>query len=276
MRRALPLVLAALVCLAGCGGFTGSDPATDAANPTPAAVPTDGPADDLPGLSASGITNATALAAVNADALANTSFTLRGNTTVVAANGTELVDGSGVTRVSANHSRSTARASGGGLYTRPVDHPVTRTERWYNGTATLVRAVGPNETTYLVPPFAGRPERIPGAMESYYRPERATSATVSASEGTVTLRIDVRPPASANATFVDVPVSVTEQTVTVRMTDEGRVRGYRIDYVGHLATDPDVRVEATSRTRFTDVGETTVERPEWVSTARNGTVVTPG
>src|SRR6056297_2138561 len=115
--RHLAALTALLVVLAGCSGAPGGDAAapesttvdattvadgtttTDAATETTTAESTTSePADETetasatdpdrpPGLSASGVANAEALAAAHADALANESYPYRREATVVAANG---------------------------------------------------------------------------------------------------------------------------------------------------------------------------------------------
>jgi hypothetical protein len=59
--------------------------------------------------------------------------------------------------------------------------------------------------------------------------------------------------------------------VSVRMTEMGRVERFRIKYAGRLASEPNATVEYVSISRYTAVGETTVERPDWLPAARNAT-----
>lgn len=272
MRRSVPVVgLVFIILLAGCGGGFGFDTGTDTLSTvTPAPVPTDYPLSDSPtGLSEDGITDSFALADAHAEALANTSFTLRRNHTLIASNGTRLVDTSSVQRVGADRNRSTFERTFDDAYGRSFRGPAKHLSSWYNGTYWFYRIQRPNETEYRALPHTGGVVEPTGRQQllSYY--VQAESTTVSTANGRIRLRANLEP---GNKTSPSMPaVNVTEQTVVLTLTETGRVERYRVEYSGRLVSDPDTTVEGVQTVRFTGLGETTLERPDWIATARNAT-----
>jgi hypothetical protein len=268
MRHALPVTgcVVALVVLAGCGGILGSETTTPVTS-TPAPVPTDGPLADPPtGLNESGITDPLELASTHQRALDNTSYTYQRTSTLTAVNGTELVNASVVARFPANESRSLT------VQTYATPQPVFGGEveqvtQWYNGSATLLRITAPNETRYTVfDESTVASLRLSDVLEGYYVNPDSVAVTSNASSIEIRLTStsgDEMPPRT--------PVNVTNRTVTVTMTESGLVEQYRVEYTGTLVNDPETTVEGVQAVRVTAVGETTVERPDWVSSARNTT-----
>lgn len=268
MRLALPLTLVALVFLAGCGGVIGSDVHTSVSS-TPAPVPTDAPVADLPGLSETGISDPEALAATNAARLNGTSFTVIENTTATAANSTELYHRNRTTRISTNHSRSWSTVNGSVLSTRLGNHSTTHIEQWFDGTRYVVQAEGATGTEYFTSQ-QGHPNQIPGQLKFYYGYPAVDSVTVSTAADAIVLRIDASP--TYRFSFGETSMNVTDQTVTVRLTEKGRVERFRIENTGRLISDPNMTVEYVSVTQYTAIGETTIERPDWLSAAHNATI----
>ncbi|WP_049899832.1 DUF7537 family lipoprotein [Halococcus agarilyticus] len=270
MRRLAAVVgLVSLVLLAGCSG-TGFDTGTETpATVTPAPVPTDDPLSDPPdGLSEDGITDSFALADAHADALANTSFTVRRNHTLVASNGTRLVDTSSVQRIRADHSRWMVERSYNGTYAQFARRPVTDVDSWFNGSHGLYRLQGQNGTEYFVFPITGASGPV-GRQQliSYYTLTESTA--VSTANGRIRLEMNVRP--ETNRPISPLRVNVTERTVALTLTETGRVERYRVEYTGRLRSDPNTTVEGVRVVRFRGLDETTVERPDWIATARNAT-----
>lgn len=115
MRRALPLAVVALVCLAGCGGLVGGG-SSPTSNSTPANVPTDSPLTNPPdGLTADGVVDGSDLAAVHSDALDDRSYSVRRTDRLVAANGTTLSTTNNTQRVSDSHERAISTQQQTGL-----------------------------------------------------------------------------------------------------------------------------------------------------------------
>lgn len=271
-RLAPEVVLVVLAVLAGCSG--GVVPEVDTTSRTETTVrPSGGIANLPPGLSEESITDSDALADAHAEALANTSFTVRSRHTITTADGSRIFDRTSVRRVAADHSRWSTVTTFERPYPTVLVMPVKRMDFWYNGTHVLNRRRGPNGTEYAIFPTVRAP--YPTGRQtllSYYL--RETSTTVSTDNGSITLHLTVRP---ENRLSASTPrVNVTEQTVTVTLTESGRVERYRTEYAGRLANDSDTSVEGERVVRFTALGETTVERPEWVASARNASSLRSG
>ena len=271
MRRSVAVVgLVSFVLLAGCAGGFGFDTNTDAAPTlTPAPVPTDDLLSDLPpGLSEDGITDSFALADTHAEALTNTSFTVRRNRTLVAANGTRLVDRSSVQRVDDTQRRSTVERTFDGTVVQFFRGPVERVESWFNGTLWIQRRQRTNETKYrMLPPLGAADLTARQQLVSYYVEGESTAVTTT--NGRIRLRANLRPRIANSPTTP--AVNVTERTVVLTLTETGRVERYRAEYTGRLVNDLDTTVEGTRIVRFTGLGETNVERPDWIAAARNAT-----
>jgi hypothetical protein len=267
MHRVVPLVgLVMLVLLGGCGEVfdaTSEEPA----GVTPASVPTDGPLSDIPGLSATGITDPSTLTHAHAAALSNTSFTVRSTQTLTAANGTRLIDKTSVQRVRSDHrhwrTETTYNGMEAGFFQTPIEH----TNSWFNGSHVFFQLQGPNGTEYRVFPGGINPTDRQ-RLFSYYLQAEAT--TVSLVNGTIRLHATI---VSEHEQSAWQPrVNITERTITVTMTETGRVTQYRVEYTGRLAKAPATVVKGRRTVQFTALGETTVERPEWIATARNASV----
>jgi len=194
MRRALPLAVVALVCLAGCGGLVGGG-SSPTSNSTPANVPTDSPLTNPPdGLTADGVVDGSDLAAVHSDALDDRSYSVRRTDRLVAANGTTLSTTNNTQRVSDSHERaiSTQQQTGlavtSGGYARFFDRSVTQVGSWYDGERYIVRVKGPNGTASAPLMPTGTPGQQPSrTFRRYYLD--AKSETVSSENGTITVRL---------------------------------------------------------------------------------------
>ncbi|MFD1515433.1 DUF7537 family lipoprotein [Halomarina rubra] len=267
MRQPSTVVaLAALVFLAGCGGMLGSDTRTADA-PNPGAVPTDDPMADPPdGLSEAGITDEHDLYAANTRGLANRSYTLRSNQTVTAANGTVLTEYRSTSRTTTNHSLGfqTVRFEAN-------EAPFSALDRWQNTTHVTQRVVGPDGQEYSVYEcspsqqcgFVGSPN-FQRLLALY---QRAESSSVTSSGGDIELRFSAPRNQSVGYSGAGA-VDVTSQTVTVTLTESGRLDEYRVEFSGRLVGSG-TTVDGVAVVQVADVGATDVERPDWVSTARN-------
>ena len=272
MRQLISIVgLVFLVLLAGCGGGFGFDTGTETSSTvTPAPVPTDDPLSSPPtGLSEDGITDSSALADAHAEALANTSFTIKRNHTLITPNGTRLVDTTSVRRIGANHSHWTIERAFNGTNARSFERIVEHLGIWFNGTHGFYQFQGPNETAYRVLLGIGGVEDPTSRplLLSYY--VQAESTTVSTENGRIQLRANLEPE-NKRSPFMPT-VNVTEQTVVLTLTETGRVERYRVEYIGRLVNGSDMVVEGVRVGRFTRLGETQLERSDWIPTARNAT-----
>lgn len=275
MRRLVSVVgIVSLVLLAGCGGGFGFDTGTDISKTvTPVRVPTDDPLSNLPtGLSEEGVTNSSALADAHTEAFVNTSFTLQSNRTLVASNGTRLIDTSSVWRVGANHNCWTTERAFNGTYAwiarAPVENVnINSVSTWHNRKHEFYQLQRPNGTEYRI--YATDSGVDPTGRQqllSYYR--HAESTTVSTANGRIRLSMSIGPEIRMGSQLA---VNVTERTVILTLTETGRVERYRYEYIGRLSNDPNTAVKGVRVARFTGVGETSPERPDWVTTARNTT-----
>ncbi|MWG35287.1 DUF7537 family lipoprotein [Halomarina oriensis] len=266
MRNALPFVVVGIVCLAGCGGMLGPNDATTTPT-TPAQIPTDSPLNTLPnGLSEERV-DPLVITATHTEALENTSFTVVYGQSLTAENGTALVNATATTRVSANHSvaYSTSRYDAGTSVW--FESSVRDVERWFTGSDYFFRGEGPDGPVYVSPPAAGTPEGIPSStLQQYYTETELTN--LSTDDGMLVLRLHGL---SGQQYAGSVPITVTEGTVTVTMSADGRVEGYRVEYTGHLSNSPEQSVEGTRTAQFGAFGTTTVEPPEWLGDAREAT-----
>jgi hypothetical protein len=279
MRRAL-LVAGCIVltALAGCGGVFGTatdgadtatptdtvdDPVTTSVTPTPENPLAAPPA----GLSPDNITSATQLAAQHREALDDRNVTVRIRHRLTAENGTLLVDETEVRRVSADRDWLATRTFDG-TYARYFGNPAERAETYYNGSTVFARIRANGETSYFVDDGVSRtgPVDYPQLLRSY---TRAQDVNVSAVDGSIQLRFTA--PFETRLTAVSPVVNGTEASMTVHLTRSGRVTSYRTEYTGRLVNSPETTVRTNRTVRFEAIGETSVERPEWVSTARNAT-----
>ncbi|MWG36845.1 hypothetical protein [Halomarina oriensis] len=187
----------------------------------------------------------------------------------MAENGTSLLDRTGRQRVAANHSvwRGTTEY---GVPQRPFDGPTTAVDAWSNGTATYYRIGGPTDPQYEAYLWAGSDRTGQQLLLLFYR--NVTDVTVGTDDGSVHLS------ANLSGTFEagQYPgVNITDGTVTARLSESGRVERYSVDYTGRLVQSPEITVEGHYSREFSAVGETTVDPPAWVPTARNESTPAP-
>lgn len=256
MTRAVAVVVTLALVLAGCSGFVQQD---STGTVTPAAVPTDG-AGYPPGVSEDAVVPS-ALASAHARTLATSNYTLVTRQRVTDRNGTVLRE--------SNHSRNVAangtvyaghlRQSGTELntYTSRIDY-------WTNGSIVAARyderVNRPSRVRWTVRddgPVSDLPERrtILGVGES------VDLSVADRTDGGVVL-VGTRfrnPDRLATPLFVGDPGNVS---VRLRVSQDGIVEALRLSY--HAERNGQ-RVRVLRDLRVTDVGSTTVVRPEWVT-----------
>lgn len=264
--RVLALALCVVLLLAGCGGV-GSPPTDAPGNATAAPVPADTPVETLPpGLSREGITNASRLAAAHAAALADASFTVRSVETVTAANGSRLMN---VTR----HHRVAATGSpwrGTTTYANPLrafGTRVTTVEGWSDGTTIRYRADGPDGTRYES--YSRFERQWTGRIVLSILYGRSADVAVTVEDGSI--RLAGRLSEVVGMGRQSLQVQTADGRFEATLTPAGRVKRLRVRYDGRLTGAPNATVEGRYRLAFSAVGETAVDAPGWVATARNRT-----
>ncbi len=258
-RLTHPVLFVALVVLAGCGSLGGGS-STVADTVTPVPVPTDGEAYSA-GISAERV-SPDILVETHEQQMATTNYTFVSQQRVVGPNGTMWVTNR--TRWVANGEESYA----GRIDHRVVEFPLGRfskpIEYWGNDSVYASRRILSDRSE-----FYGwqRTADSPRNLTSFPLMERSLEATrlsvVERPEGVAVVGSELRSPDRLPS-----PPYLTDLrnvSVTVSVSDGGVVTRWRLAYDAALVNET---VRVTREARLTDVGETTVRRPDWVDTAR--------
>ena len=274
------LAVAVLVVLAGCSGSTSS---TTTGTATAAPVPTDAPSPaPAPAVTSRGVQSPVALVMAHERALRGTSVTVRVEESRRYANGslrwrrttTQRIDDGGPTTRSHYASEFRGATPSGGLPSGFVRFPNTaRVERytvgdgayhryrlrsggvWYvGGTVSNVRPLDPG----LLLLFRAVDLRLVdhGTDEEQARYRLAGTEVVS--RATLERALGVGPVADLRNVSLEATVDA-----------DGVVREYDLTYT--LVGPDGVRLHGREWVRFTDLGETTVDRPDWHAAAVNAT-----
>ena len=274
------VLFALLLVLAGCNGFTLGGSETSTQRVTPANVPTDEPTPTpipqlAPGVTGKGVTEPERLGEAHESILENISYTVDQNVSVRYLNGTiyrqrtshiqhAMNDG----RFYLAHNRSLVSGRGSSGFSA-----------WSNGKRTLVARSSNNTTRYLIPPqgslsFGSPGERIAalfGSVETHVvAQEQRDGITVYRVKATGLVR---DPP-----TFANEWQNPRDVTLRALIDSRGFVYEYQLSYE---ATVNGVPIYVYEQVRYTDLRNTTVERPPWyeeaienVSTTTASTTVT--
>ncbi|MFB6123085.1 MAG: hypothetical protein ABEJ78_06475 [Haloferacaceae archaeon] len=249
MRTLVPLAVAALLLLAGCGG--GAAPSTATPAPTAETPSAPGPA-DVAGVNDTAV-DASALVEGHRAALTNRSLTLD----VVAVDNdtrttlTERVESGGrpllVRSASGNRSRTTYVANG------------TTYERLTRGNESSYRSA--NRTGASAYPASYTGSRIVWQYMSTatYRPNGTT-----VENGTGLLALSATAADLNESALAAANVTVDTFRSTAYVDDAGVVRKFTYRVEG---TRDGVPFSQTLRVRVTDVGSTDVPRPDWLDRA---------
>jgi hypothetical protein len=242
--------VAFLVALAGCGAVS---PGNSDATRTTAETTVDG------NPSAEQAVDAFDLAEAHRDALANQSFTATTTITVQYANGTAALRQFSRTRVDPETGgvllRQTAGGSDPARFGVPADGVV---DWWANESGSVYRVTHENGSVE----YSERPSRSVPRVEQMTSWE-SVAALLSALDARY---VDAD---TVVATGSDVQVAYGEPdevTVTARLSDGEHLDSYTASYE---TTRDGTPVQVTRTVRFTNVGETTVERPAWASESQN-------
>jgi len=275
MRGAV--VVVALVVLSGCSGFFGgSDSGPETVTPAP--LPTD--SEFPPGIDASGVTDATALAATQEDTLWNTSYTLVTNRTVRGENGSIRSSLGVQLRLSSArnyHAEISVRGPDAPLV---IGEPPTRAEYWADDQVYLRRQVIDNRTEYS---HYGASENYVGTWRFWLGnvaldidPETDLRTTVGSFETRVAERTTVDGSERIHIVgteltaerFIDDQsdvATVENATLHAFVTESGFVESYYVVYEAELTDGSSVSVRRS--VRYSDLENTSVDRPPWYEEA---------
>jgi len=245
--------LVSIVVLAGCGsildGDTDSNPDGPTETLTPAPVPqvTETPVPLPPGVIGSGIRDADALLDAHESLLRTQSYTLREQLRVDETHYTRLIRIETPTRyyshdvLGGNDGNVTQFASGPFIYVRTEYAGITRYDRLDN-----------------TQPPESRTIRL--SRQLLQVGDAAVSKTT----------VDDRPAFVVRGNYSTHPELERIRNVSLRAVVEptGLVRSMNVSYVRTGGNGP---ATVTRSFAYDDVGETTVERPDWVETQWNGT-----
>lgn len=270
-------MLAALLALAGCAG-AGGPAAPSELTVTPAPVPTDAPPTPpyrlAPGLAPSGVVDPLALVAAHAAVLRASSYAVRVEEHVATADGAlverRVIDGrfDGPSRYRVTLRRETPRGPD------PTSSLYADGERLYERleTTTGTRYYVPRERLDARLRWPEEPPGRPTQAESLYAALAGSTpghagTTVVDGESHHRVVADRATHASFLAAweYVDTLESF-RFAATVR--GDGLVLGYDLRFVATVGGE---RRVVTRTARWTGVGETTVEPPDWYATARERT-----
>ena len=259
------LVVIGLLLVAGCGGLIGpGQVGTSTPTLTPAPPLS---ADPPPGVSATGVTNVTVLAAAHGAALGDRSFTHRSRFRVVDEEGT--VYGENITMRVAADGRvvSTRRVEWSNRASVPS--LATRTDLYYANGTTFTRGTdsGVSYDHVQAPMEPDGLREVQRLRELYIagRHWTVTETHVEGARGYTLVTTDVALTALRPSSFVRSPRDVR---LRVTVTAAGQLVDWRLTYVVDFAGGP---AQATRTARLSAVGETSVVQPEWLSEAKNAT-----
>jgi hypothetical protein len=278
MQKSISLMLLALaVVLAGCNGLAFGGDETPARTVTPAAVPTDEPTPTpvpqlAPGLTGQGVTDAFALGEAHVAALDEVSYTMQENFSVTYQNGTDYRQRGVVAQLAANDSRYYVSRST--LGPQIYEDGTVVYSAWSNGSRVISAQRVNGSTTYNVPRGVGReplsPEQLSYGLtnrEQVYRFFSSVETRVTDREqrnGTTVYRVEATNVTNPTA-FEGVKRQNPENlTLVAHIDSAGLVREYRLNYTATVNGSP---VRVSRRARYTNLGNTTVDRPPWYDEA---------
>jgi hypothetical protein len=289
MRRSILAALLVLsLALAGCNSIVSSGEETPERTVTPAPVPTDRPTPTpvpqlAPGLTGKGVTDAFALAEAHAAVLDNASYTRHITVRIQYANGTIFRQATGRSQYAANDSRFYTITRFYTLQNRSDMNRdgVNSLSRWSNGERVIKTRTRNNTTSYNIP-RNGDGEPIPPRELSFGTRKERIALLFSTIEtrvtnqmtrnGTTLYRVEATN-VTGQAAFEGVWQNPRNVTFRALISSQGIVREYRLHY---MATLNNSTVRVHQHVRYTDIGNTTVERPPWYDEAiKNVSTATP-
>lgn len=264
------VALAALVALAGCAAL-----GVGSGSPTPATATPQWPATMPPGVTTEGVEEPLALARAHTSALVGGSFAYRSTLEASTVDGVPLGTVTTVHRVDADGRFVHASRVEGVV--PPSYGRLRAVDAYSNGTVTVVRfrTDGRNRTLVSSADEAALSAYGVVGKGTLYSLVAATDPTVRGTlrrGGTTYLHLK-----GENGT---VRLGVTEATnasFEALVAPSGLVQRYALAYHANVSSDAGWEGRLVRTTVYDDVGETTVERPDWVAEALpNATEVPPG
>ncbi|WP_157971714.1 hypothetical protein [Halorussus litoreus] len=270
MKRTL-LIAVVVAGLAACGALS------SAATLTPAAASTDSAESAIsppqanetafpPGVNESGVTGPLALATAHRETLGNTSYAAVTTITFQRPNGTVVAEATTITRVeSGGESFSVATTGSQSNASAPLGVDHYRSERWVNETTVVVAdTLRSEEPTYRQ---VNRENSLTGPDANWELLYGAfgTGETIYVGQverGGTTLHKIVSTPSRTEAT--DGPVDGTTYDFSALVDSEGVVHNFQTTQRSTLEGET---VVVTRTMRITEIGNTTVERPDWYEQA---------
>lgn len=282
------MFLVGAAVLSGCSALDGeSSPETRTVTPAPVPTtePTPTPAPRLaPGLTAEGITNASALAAAHDAVLRDASYTRRSNLTITYRNGTIHERHRAVTRLGTGHERLFRVASGTSVFafvagdSSPSLTRAMRNEVYSNGTLAVSAVTYTNETTAYYE-IATEPveESVAGTDRTYLaralgRTETRITGRRSRTDATL-YRVVATEAALSAVRPLPTYGSIRKVRFRALVDSRGLVRERRVTYTA--TTDGGTTVSVARSVEYRQIGSTTVSRPSWYEAAiENATTAT--
>lgn len=244
--RRVALVLAVCLLLAGCMGQAGA--------PTP------------PGITSDGVADTSALIDAHTEALQSTSFTVKSTRTMrspdpeftVTTNRTWRLNGSTPVR-----GRSVQTISAPDTAPEQYRAGPNRIEAYRNGSTAVERVTTPNGSSIRHVDLLNSSVRLNPALHRPTINELTTGTNVSvdpvSQNGTTLYRV--------SADLADTGLR-SNASLTLVVTPEGVVRELRTARTVRYRSGPR---RITQRVRISDIGTTTVERPQWASATADPT-----
>lgn len=280
MRRLATVALAALALLAGCNAplGPGASPADGAdGTVTPGSVPTE--VERPPGVGPDGVADAARLADAHATALSGRSLTVEKRHVQRFADGGERAASSWVVRIGPDRKRYNATYRQSGAASSLLGAREGGVTRYANGSVVAQRRFGAGADRegpdrVRLNRLANGAPAPPGAVV-HGRPvgdHRLETMFATAWRANVTALGDgrfrvvaTRPPESYRSPAGRV-VDIDRWRLVATVTVDGLVRSFRLEYGGRLARG-DRRVTGVRTVRYSGVGSTTPEQPDWFERA---------
>jgi hypothetical protein len=232
-----------------------------------------------PGVTTAGVADPFALASAHENTLDDTSYTVQRITTERYENGTLRSRESVTGRFPANGSgylvtvnETSGNADGASMEQQffadgdrvlAAQTTLNGTQRYFVPTGPNAEPYTPREWLFFEPTFSDR-------LIALFGSANVTVESDEGPDGTYQLTVDEFTTPAALTPADDAGV-VTNATLNATVTDSGLVRKYNVAYI--MSDDEPIRVNRS--VRYTEVGNTTVERPSWYDAASaNATVGT--
>jgi len=252
------ILLLLIVLLSGCGGLAGTDGTTPTETLTPASIPED--TELVPGVSVQEegpvVVNREQLLAADTAQRNRTSHRVTRRVVIEGPDWTTRIERERLTAAGGfpTFERVDINSTG------PLSPTLSRSELWTNGSTAFVRTFDGAGNRIEQGEFPSPPSHFSRWTVLRAQLLDGTDYRVEPTADGVVIHV-VAPPTLSTTV---VPLSVREPrnvTASLTVTESGLIRSLRVRYDSTVEGDP-VRVEITHD--ISDVGNTSVTRPEWV------------